>query len=328
MSGQFAARPVPRAQVNPDAAGRTIQLLAVPGSLGIRRHAEELATALRNMGQPARVAARLDGPEPVHFDFGNASRSLLPSMARRRGDLVTVHDVVPRAGWVRYLLAPAQARVLARHHVVVHSQYSAQLLRRYVPRLQPLVIPLAHQVKKGQGSQDNGLRQNKSDRRVVIMAGVLKQAKGVGELVVAASGHPDLQVVLVGWVSDKATERTLSSLPENVSHIRADDDESFLGMLASADFVLAMKRESVGEASGPVVQAHLLGTPVAGLRVGSLPEYCGPGDVLLDPSSSADDLLAAVSEAPLVRIPPDDGRCFTIEDAARRYAELYRELGW
>lgn len=279
------------------------------------------------MGVPVRVVAEPDGTGPVNFHVGNSNRSLLPSLARRRGDLVTVHDVVPRGRWVRYLLAPAQARVLARHRVVVHSQYSADLLRRYVAHLEPLVIPLSHHVTRGQGSP--GWRRDGSDRRVAVMAGVLKQAKGVGELVSAASRHPDLQVVLMGRVLDRATERSLSSLPDNVVHFHADDDESFQDTLASADFVLSLKRESVGEASGPVVQAHLLGTPVAGLKVGALPEYCGPGDILLEPSSSADDLLAAISAAPLVRIPPDDDRrSYTIEERARRYAELYRELGW
>jgi hypothetical protein len=163
---------------------------------------------------------------------------------------------------------------------------------------------------------------------VAVVAGVLKQTKGVGELVGAARHHPGVRLVLIGQVADRATERELSALPDNVVHFPVADDETFLATLASADIVISMKRDSAGEASGPVVQAHLLGTPVAGLRVGSLPEYCGVGDLLLDPSSSADDLLDAVLEAPLSRIPPDDPRCFSIEDAAERYAQLYRQLGW
>lgn len=291
-------------------------------------HVTKLGAALMEMGVPVRVAPRPEGPGPIHFHFGNGYRSLLAVLARRRGDLVTLHDVVPRARWLRYLLTPVQTRVFARHQVVVHSQYSAELLRAHAPNLKPVVIPLSLLVNHDRGARASGREGGESGSRVAVMPGRLVRAKGVGEVVEAARFHPELQVVLMGRALDRATERSLSSLPDNVIHVRADDDEDFLARLASADFVISMKRVSVGEASGPVVQAHLLGTPVAGLRVGSLPEYCGPGDIVMDPSSTASDLLAAISEAPLVRIPPDDPRCFTMADAARRYAELYRELGW
>src|SRR5262245_39673720 len=128
-----------------DADG-TIVLAAVPGSLGIRRHAEELSVALTAIGVPVRVAAGPDGSGPVHFHFGNSSRSLLPALARRRGDLVTVHDVLPRARWLRPLLTPAQNRLLARHRVVVHSRYAADILRARPPGLEAHVIPLSHWV--------------------------------------------------------------------------------------------------------------------------------------------------------------------------------------
>ena len=314
------------------AAGReadgSILLAAVPSSLGIRRHAEQLSTALTAIGVPVRVAAGPNGAGPVHFHFGNSSRSLLPALARRRGDLVTVHDVLPRARWLQRVLTPAQTRLLARHRVVVHSHHAADILRSRPPGVEALVIPLSFQVPPRCGERPNAPPSQRPDQKVAVVAGVLKQAKGIGELVGAAGRHPGVRLVLVGRVADRATERQLSSLPDNVVHIPAADDEAFLAELASADIVISMKRDSVGEASGPVVQAHLLGTPVAGLRVGSLPEYCGVGDLLLDPSATADDLLTAVLEAPRSRIPPHDLRCLSIEDAAERYAQLYRQLGW
>jgi hypothetical protein len=93
--------------------------------------------------------------------------------------------------------------------------------------------------------------------------------------------------------------------------------------------LISLRRESVGEASGPVVMAHLAGTPVAGLAVGSLREYCGPGDIILPESTTATELLRAiVRQRPLPRIVPDGPQVTRVVDAAQSYAKIYAELGW
>jgi glycosyltransferase involved in cell wall biosynthesis len=302
--------------------------VAIPSSLGIWKHAEELAAALSMMGVPVRVRSRPDGDGPAHFHFGNSGRRLLPALTRRRHDLVTVHDVLPRRHWLRPLLGPAQAHVLARHRVVVHSNYASGLLRSFVPRVQPVVIPLSHRADLPTlGHAPDALRAEPG-QKVAVVAGVLKQAKGIAELVDAAQRHPDVRLVLVGRIADRDTRERLSFLPANVAHIPFASDETFLASLAGADAVISLRRDSVGEASGPVVQAHLLGTPVVGIKAGSLPEYCGEGDGLLSPSSTADDVLTWIEDAPLTRVRPGDPRRFTIEDAAARYSELYRDLSW
>jgi hypothetical protein len=91
--------------------------------------------------------------------------------------------------------------------------------------------------------------------------------------------------------------------------------------------VVSWRPDSVGETSGPVVQAHQMGTPVAGLAVGSLPEYCGAGDVLVPAGTPPGGLLDAVLAAPLERIPAGDTRREDAASIAARYTVLYRRFG-
>lgn len=310
----------------------TAVVLAAPSrSLGIRRHAEELADELCSLGVAARVADRASRGVPTHFHLGNSTRSLLPAVARRRDDLVTLHDVVPRSPAVRKFLVPLQTRALGGHRVVVHSGYAAGLLASLRPQIEPTVIPLSHFCYPLDSGAVNAARdalRDEPSQVIAVVAGVLKEAKGVADLIAAARTRPRLSLILVGRPGDKTTRERLRDLPRNVRLVEGPDDVRFQEMLAAADVLVSFRRGYVGESSGPVVQAHQLGTPVAGLAMGSLPESCGFGDVLLDAGSQADDLLDAVLAAPLGRIPPGDPRVFTLADAARRYASLYQESGW
>lgn len=311
----------------PETAGRAgaVRIVAPAGAGGIRRSAEDLAAALGAIGVAAAVVDRAGGTGPAHFHYGNSCRSVLRQLARRRGDLVTVHDVVPRDRRLRLLVPPVAARVLGRHHLVVHSAHAADLLRRYLPAARPEVLPLLLSAPGDPGPSPLG---DAGGRLTAVLAGRLRAVKGVAELVEAAGARPDLlRLVLVGTAADRATAALLDRLPPNVSHLDRPDDRTFLAALAAADVVVSWRPDTVGETSGPVVQAHQLGTPVAALAVGALPEYCGPGDVLVPPGTPAAGLLDAILAAPPGRIPAGDGRRVRPEDTARRYAELYRHIG-
>lgn len=303
--------------------GSPVVVVAPPGAGGIRRAAEDTAAALSSLGVPATVAAR-PGPSPAHFHYGNASRSVLRDLAIRRGDLVTLHDVVPRNGVLRRLLPRAAGLVLARHHLVVHSRHAAELLAPSLPSARPEVVPLLIGADTDPGpppfEPDDG-------RVTAVVAGRLRAVKGVAELVAAAGERPGLRLILVGRAGDAATERLLDRLPGNVAHVDRPDDRAFFAALAAADVVVSWRTDSVGETSGPVVQAHIYGTPVAGLGVGSLPEYSGPGDVVVPAGTPAAALLDAVLHAPLGRIPAGDGRRAGPREVAARYVELYRRFG-
>ncbi len=301
-----------------------VRIVAPAGSGGIRLSAEDLAGALAQIGVAASVSERADKGRPAHFHYGNAGRAVLRQLARRRGDLVTIHDVVPRNRVLRRLLPPVVGPILARHHLVVHSRHAATLLARLVPTARPEVVPLLFSVPSEAGPSPLG---GPDGRVTAVLAGRLRAVKGVAELVQAAGDRPGMRLVLVGGAGDRETEELLRRLPPNVSHIDRPDHATFLAALAAADVLVSWRTDTVGETSGPVVQAHGLGTPVAGLEVGSLPEYCGEGDVLVPRETPAGALLDAVLAAPRGRIPAGDRRRESATDVAARYVELYRRFG-
>jgi glycosyltransferase involved in cell wall biosynthesis len=306
-----------------------VTLVAPAASRGIRRHAEGLAASLRELGVAADVAEKATAGVPAHFHLANSTRRLLPELWHRTGDLVTVHDVVPRNGLLRRLLPPLLRRALAGHRLVVHSRYAAGMLERTVRLPALAVVPLSFPIDRPDPAALTELRgqlRSDGDQLIAVVAGLLRRTKGVGELLEAVSGHPRIRLVLAGRIHDRDTRAALSDPPANVRVVESPDHETFDRIIAAADVLVALRRDSVGETSGPVVQAHLLGTPVAGLRLGSLPEYCGASDVLLDPRATADDLFTAITAAPLPRVPATDPRAPTMSEVARRYAEIYRQL--
>ena len=159
-----------------------------------------------------------------------------------------------------------------------------------------------------------------------MLAGVLKAAKGVAEVVAAARDVPDARLLLVGRIADSSTAEALAARPANVTVIERADDAEFSRILAAADAVLLPRSDSVGETSGPLVMAHALGTPVAMLDTGSAPEYAGPDD-LVAPSSTT--VAALVAEAagrawPWGVAAPDEA----VARVVRAYRRELAALGW
>ncbi|HET6754578.1 MAG TPA: hypothetical protein VFH23_11585 [Jiangellaceae bacterium] len=125
-----------------------LQIAAPPRSLGPRRAASHLAEVLVADGFSARLVARPGRDGHVNAHLCNSSRSLLLPLARRRGCLVTLHDVVPRDSRVHKPLSPVVLRILRRHRVVVHSRHAADLLRQNGFDEPVGVVPLFHLVDR------------------------------------------------------------------------------------------------------------------------------------------------------------------------------------
>ena len=276
----------------------TVEIVVPPSSLGPRRAAGILHRGLVADGVDARLADRPSGPH-ANVHLANSSRSLLLPLARRRGCLVTLHDVLPRHPRVRPVLLPVLRRVLPRHRILVHSRHAADVLRAHgidqdvgiVPMVMPVEPPVdraaaRHQLLAG------------SSGPLLVLAGVLKAAKGVAEVVAVARDVPDARIVFVGRVADRPTARALADRPANVTVIEQADDATFSRALAAADAVLLPRSDSVGETSGPLVMAHLLGTPVAMLDAGSAPEYAVPEDLVAPVTTSVAELVAEAAARP------------------------------
>ncbi|HEY6417299.1 MAG TPA: glycosyltransferase, partial [Acidimicrobiales bacterium] len=237
--------------------------------------------------------------------------------------------VVPRDRRARRVLLPILRRVLDRHRVVVHSRHAADLLHRHGFDQQVGVVPLALPVVALAPDARAGARDELlagSTGPLLTLAGVLKSAKGVSEVVSAARDLPDARVVLVGRVADDATSRALAERPANVTLIEQADDAHFCRVLAAADAMLLPRSDSVGETSGPLVMAHALGTPVAMLDTGSAPEYGLPQDLVVPAASSVAELVGQAAVRPWQRTTA------TIDDAVSGVVNSYRRefvaLGW
>lgn len=306
----------------------TVDIVVPPSSLGPRRAADLLCQGLVADGVDARLVDRPgDGPANVHLS--NSSRALLVPLARRRGWLVTLHDVVPRDRRARRLLVPVLRRVLARHRVVVHSRHAAHLLRAHGFGGEVGVVPLALPVSPPSPRDRLAARDELlagSPGPLLVLAGVLKAAKGVPDVVTAARALPHARVVLAGHVADEATGRALAARTANVTLVGQADDAEFCRILAAADAVLLPRTDSVGETSGPLVMAHALGTPVAMLDTGSAPEYAGPQDLVAPPGTAPADLVAQAAHRSWSRLAPPPGG--TVAPVVAAYRRELAALGW
>jgi hypothetical protein len=187
--------------------------IAPSKSIGIRLHAEELASELEALGIGCRVSDRSDRSSHIHYHFGNSARSELLPMCLGRNQLVTVHDVIPRDKRLRPILLPIQRVVLSQHKLVVHSRYSRELLRTYMPRADPDIVRLAHYLHDHDHSPRLSFMRTSSLRIRAVIAGLLKEAKGLTELIVAATAFDDVELVLLGSPADAAVASRLAHLP-------------------------------------------------------------------------------------------------------------------
>ncbi len=318
------------ARRDPERAHRQMTIdVAVPdGSVGPRRAADLLCRGLVEAGVDARLVARPHGSR-ANVHLSNSSRELLVPLARNRGWLVTLHDVVPRDRRLRTILLPVLRRVLARHRVVVHSRHAADLLHGYGIDQPTGVVPLALPVTPLPDGARPAAREellSGSPGPLLVLAGVLKEAKGVAEVVAAAHDLPDARVLLVGRVADEPAAAALATRPANVTVVEEADDAEFCRILAAADAVLLPRSDSVGETSGPLVMAHVLGTPVAMLDTGSAPEYRLPEDLVAPAGTPVADLVDRAAAQPWRRTTatPDEA----VARVVAAYCGELAELGW
>jgi glycosyltransferase involved in cell wall biosynthesis len=272
-----------------------LEVAALPRSLGPHRVADLLAHSLSERGVDARLVEHPQARGMCNVHLANSSRPFLALLARRRGCLVTLHDVVARNPHVRRALQPVVTTVLRRHRVVVHSWYAADLLRGIGYRRDVGIVPLVNPVVVPDEETRLELRRTLlGDREgpLLVLAGVLKASKGVVDAVHAAESVPHARLVLMGGIADAETARSVEEAPANVTTLGAADDVRFSHVLAAADAVLLPRTSFVGETSGPTVMAHALGTPLAMLGAGSAPEYRLPGDLVMPAETPVSHLVA------------------------------------
>jgi glycosyltransferase involved in cell wall biosynthesis len=308
--------------------------VAARRALGPRWYAEQLSAELVSHGlQVALVQALPPGTGPVHAHLGNSTRNqLLPLATRRTAAVVTLHDVVPRQRLLRRLLARPQARLLRRHRVVVHSRHAVAMLRRLGFPGRVSVIAMGASEERLSPERRTELRKTMmaNDGPMLVMAGVLKRERGSVAVLQAASRFPNATFVLMGPVGDVETRRLLAEARPNVRHLPSSTDRQFAEILGAADVLLNFRLDTVGETSAPMVQAHAWGTPMAGFRIGSFPEYAAREDLLFEPGTLVDHAIKMTIEALVERprIPHGSEVITSWRQVAEAYLGIYSEMGW
>jgi glycosyltransferase involved in cell wall biosynthesis len=306
-----------------------LEVAALPKSLGPHRAADLLTRALSARGIDARLVEHPRAGGMCNIHLANSSRSFLATLARRRGCLVTLHDVVARNPRVRRALRPVMTSVLRRHRVVVHSRHAADLLRGIGNRGDIGIVPLVCPVVVPDDETRLELRRSLlGDREgpLLVLAGVLKASKGVVDAVRAAASVPHARIVLMGRIADAETARAVDEAPGNVTAIGAADDVRFSQVLAAADAVLMPRSAFVGETSGPTVMAHALGTPIAMLAAGSAPEYRLPGDLLVPAETPVPQLVVEAARRRWERVA--DTPEAQVDRMLNAYLREFDALGW
>jgi glycosyltransferase involved in cell wall biosynthesis len=271
------------------------------GSVGIERYVRHLADALDARGVEYLPS---DRPQTAnHWHLANSSRGAIVQAPRqRRPYVVTVHDIEPRTR----LLLPAYRRfvypMVVAHaaRVVVHSAFAADLLRRHIdlPPSRVEVVPHAAPVPR--------VRDRAAARELLawpaaiptaVLPGAARSVKLVREAIDAAAGA-EWRLVLVGEPRDRELLR--HARESGVTVLQSPSDSTYEAAIAAADVVLVLRRGTVGETNGPLLDALGAGRAVLATPTGSIPEVAGDAAFYCDPTTeSIRDGLRRLLDEPL-----------------------------
>lgn len=271
-------------------------------SLGVSRYCARLAAALGAVGIDYVLGDRR-GAAP-HWHLANSSRgALVQAPLTREPFVVTGHDLRPRARVLEPLYRlVADPLVLQRAAaVVVHSSYAASLLgdrRRahVIPHPATTFPPLDRTAARKALGWDK-------EERVALLPGVPKGTKLVAEA--EASVRAPWRLVVLGTV----------------------DDATYARAFAAADAVLVLRRDSVGESNGPLLDALGAGRAVLATRVGSIPEVAGEAAVFCTPETIAQGLHEVwLARAELERKARSRANELSWKASAQAHAALFAEV--
>ncbi len=259
---------------------------------------------------------------------------------RRRGPfLLTVHDILPRSR----VLRPAQRAIVLplctrrEARLIVHSHHAAELLVRSAGispgRIEIVPHPAAPAPACDRSVARAALGLDLDGPPLFVLPGVLKPAKLVAETLSAA--HPLLhsgraRLLLAGRVADERLAAAAAAAGAVV--LRDPDSTEYESAIAAADAILCVRADSVGESSGPLLEAIGSGRPSLVTAVGSGPEVAGASARVVEGSVGGiraglqallDDGERA-QRAGLARLLASE---LTWTAAARRHAQLLAEVG-
>jgi glycosyltransferase involved in cell wall biosynthesis len=299
------------------------------GSLGVAAYVDVLAEAFEDMGLVYRPTAAPIAGHAAHFHVANSSRAPLWRAPFAQAPFaVTVHDAVPRtaalAPLYRTLVYPL---VVDRAAVtIVHSRFASDLLRRAGAR------PRRVEVIRHPAPRFSGAPAPADGPPLFVLPGVLKTAKLVEETVSAAApliSAGRLRLALVGNVIDRRLADAARAAGAEVRE--APPTAAYRRLIASADCVLVLRRDSVGETNGPLLDALGAGKPVLATACGSIPEVAGDAARLCAPTiagirAGLEALCDPGERGERAALAGERALAVTPERIARAHAELFAEV--
>jgi glycosyltransferase involved in cell wall biosynthesis len=204
------------------------------------------------------LVVRATGTPLVHTAHGTFDRRSRHPLARRvLGSCATATIVHTRADLAR-LPAPVRRRAA----VIPHGEYGFVARRGGSPE------PAAARAALGLPT----------DALVVLLAGQLRPDKGIGDLLEAARGVPEVHVLICG--EERGGLAAAGALTDDPARVTVregfQDDEALARALAAAD-VVALPYAQAG-ASGVLLLAYGAGRPVVAYPVGGLAEAVVDGE--------------------------------------------------
>jgi glycosyltransferase involved in cell wall biosynthesis len=275
----------------------------------------------------------LHGPAPFISD------AFLMRTAARRGArppiLYTHHFCVELEGWhlANHLYNGLHRRIAAVADQVVVTTPSYATLFRTRRRAAPEVIPWAVDADHLDG---HAARRYGGGRPLrVLFVGQMRPYKGVGVLIDAAAGHPELDVTIAGGGPLLERYRALAATrPTPAPRVLGPVDPDHLRRLFMLHDVVALPSINRLEAFGLVLLEGMAAgcVPVASDWPG-VRDIAGPSGVVVrprDPGALADALLGLARDpettAALQSRSVEVARCFRWDETIDRYARRIHQL--
>jgi glycosyltransferase involved in cell wall biosynthesis len=263
-----------------------------PRSIGVHRYVERLSAAMAELAVDYRPALRPQDGEFAHFHLANSTRAIVPGVVRHgRPFLLTVHDVIPRTAALRPLhgafVAPLCVGRAAR--VIVHSRHAAEMLARTAAVADARVAVVPHPAPRPRNTERAAARAalgiDLDGPPLFVLPGVLKEAKLVRETLAAAGpllAAGRARLLLSGRVVDERL--AAEAARAGAVLLRDPGAESYEHAIVAADAVLCVRADSVGESSGPLLDAIGAGRPSIVTAVGAAPETAGESARVVAPN--------------------------------------------